>query len=98
MASNITTQSIVKCNPEILSSGIDNETVLLSIEKSHYYGLDPVATRIWELLANESKVADILSSLLLEFEVSQEVCEKDLFAFLQSLARENLILVKNENT
>lgn len=96
MRPTIRLESYVVQNPEILASGLDNETILLSIERSSYYGLNPIATRIWELLVVSLKVYDILKTLMLEFEVDEATCKHDLLTFLQSLAIENLIIIKNE--
>ncbi len=38
-------------NTEVLSSKIDEDTILMSIEADSYFGLDPIGSRIWELLS-----------------------------------------------
>ncbi|HBT96757.1 MAG TPA: hypothetical protein DEB25_03500 [Desulfobulbaceae bacterium] len=40
--------SIMSRSPETLSNTASDETVLLDAAKSSYYGLGPVASRIWE--------------------------------------------------
>ncbi len=81
---------------ELLKSSVDDETILLSIANSKYYGMDSIASRVWELLDGKLSVQEIVTSLLAEFEVSPVECEQDVFAFLKHLLTENLIVCHNE--
>jgi len=42
----ITITTIVKRNQEMLTSNIGDEIVMMSIENSAYYGLDPIGSKI----------------------------------------------------
>lgn len=43
-------------------------------------------------------MSDIVESLLEEYDVTRDCCERDVLTLLQELARENLISVRNETT
>jgi len=43
----------LKVSEEVLSSKIDEEVVLMSIEAGYYFTLDPIGSRIWELLSEK---------------------------------------------
>lgn len=79
-----------------VSSDLDGEAVILNLKTGIYLGLDTVGTRIWKLLQESKTVKDILDTLILEYEVELERCERDLLALLQKLADEELIEVRNE--
>ncbi len=79
-----------------VSSDLDGEAVILNLKTGIYHGLDTVGTRIWKLLQESKPVKDILDTLILEYEVELERCERDLLALLQKLADEGLIEVRNE--
>lgn len=79
-----------------VSSDLDGEAVILNLKTGIYHGLDTVGTRIWKLLQESKTVKDILDTLILEYEVELERCERDLLALLQKLADEGLIEVRNE--
>lgn len=79
-----------------VSSDLDGEAVILNLKTGIYLGLDTVGTRIWKLLQESKTVKDILDTLILEYEVELERCERDLLALLQRLADEGLIEVRNE--
>lgn len=88
---SLSPQSCVSRRSDVLTSSVGEETVMLDVEKGFYYGLDPVATRIWDLLATPMRVADLCAQLVVEFEVTPEACRTDLAAFLESLRENGLI-------
>ena len=49
---------------EVLSSKIDEEIVLLAVDAESYLSLDPVGSRIWELLSEKPSTVDELADLL----------------------------------
>ena len=87
----ITAETIISRRREVVSSDIDGEVVMMSIEKGNYYGLDLIASRIWELMEKRIKVADLIGALTEEYEVTREDCEKDLMPFLNDLLAQKLI-------
>jgi len=89
----INLQTTIKRNPELVSSDIDGETVMMSIEKGEYFGLDSVGSRIWELIENPIEVNRLIELLLEEFEVDREQCQADTFEFLNLLHDKNLLII-----
>lgn len=65
--------------------------VLLHIGTGQYHTLNPVATRIWELLESPRTESELSRHLEAEFEASGESLEEDLRTFLQELSVRNLI-------
>ena len=86
------TSTIVQSSDQV-SCDLDGETVLMSIEKGMYYGMDPIASRIWELILEPHSVVDLCNTLLAEYEVEREPCEQQVHDFLQTLQEEGLIVV-----
>ena len=86
--------SVIVRSSELVSSDIDGEVVMMSIENGKYYGLDKVGSRIWEVLENPLSVSELIDQLLVEFEVERETCEKDVMYFLQKLDDDNMLEIK----
>jgi hypothetical protein len=76
-----------------LSTTLGDEVVILGIRDSVYYGLSGVGTRVWELLATPRRIADVLETILTEYEISRETAEEDLQALLSDLQGRGLIVV-----
>jgi hypothetical protein len=89
--------SKVKQADDLVSCDLDGETALMSISKGNYYGMEPIGSRVWALMETTRSVSEICTMLLAEFEVEQEQCEREVLAFLNELAQENLIKVLDES-
>lgn len=76
-----------------LSATIDDEAVLLQPDAGTYYGMNEVATLLWEALEEPATVAQLRSVLLSEFDVGRDVAERDLQAFLADLEDAGLVAV-----
>ncbi len=90
----ISLSTTIKRNPELVSSDVDGEKVMMSIENGEYYGLDPVGSRIWELIENPIRIDKLIELLLEEFDASQEQCEADTFEFLNELMGKGLLKIE----
>ena len=78
---------------EVLSSTIDEEIVLLAVDAESYLSLDPVGSRIWELLSEKPSTVDELADLLMEeYEVDRGTCLNDVQAFIDDMAARKLIV------
>lgn len=93
MGSSIQLHSTVTRSPEPVSSEIDDDLVILSVERGRYYGTEVVGQRIWALLAAPICVDNLCDALMAEFKVERAICEQEVLAFLSQLQAEGLIEV-----
>ncbi|MDP3673043.1 MAG: PqqD family protein [Telluria sp.] len=78
----------------VLARQVADETVILDLDNGHYYGLDHVGVRMWELLGSRMTLGEVCETLAREYDVSPEKLEQDLFALVQSLADAKLVTIK----
>jgi hypothetical protein len=91
---NSTKGVLLSRNPGHVSTTLDGETVLMSIQTGRYYGMDPVASRIWELLEKPLGFSALTETLAAEYEGDRSTIEADLENFLRKMLEEKLILVE----
>lgn len=84
----------VRISPDVLSRELANETVLLDLKSQHYFGLDPVGTRMWQLLCETGHVDSVVNAILEEFDVDEGRLRQDLEAFLSQLEDAGLVEVE----
>ena len=72
------------------------EAAILNLKNSVYYGLDTVGARIWTLVQEPITVGAVRDTILREYVVEPEQCERDLLDLLRKLAAEGLIEIKAE--
>lgn len=70
---------------------VAEELVILSLESEEYFGLNPVGTRIWQLLQSEATVRGAYEAMLFEYEVDEAALASDLELLLSELASRGLI-------
>lgn len=59
---------------QVVQSKIDDEVVMMDIESGFYFGLNSVASIIWELLKDGKTVDELADYLITEYDVSREQC------------------------
>lgn len=65
---------------------IEGKAVVITIDSNELHVLNPVATRIWEL-ADGRALADVIESIVEEFEVSRVRATEDVIRFAQEMLR-----------
>lgn len=78
-------------NPETISGALHDQLVMMDIQQGKYFALNPVATRIWELLENPLSLEALCNALLEEFDVSPEQCQQDVREHLAEMQKLGLI-------
>lgn len=91
----ISMRSTVCAKKNQVSCDLAGEAVILSLDQGMYYTMNPVGARIWSMLQTSMPVQEIRDVLVSEFEIGAEICEADLLAVLEDLAREGLIVVED---
>lgn len=78
-------------SPDVLAQELDGETVLLDLKSDKYFGLDPVGTRVWQLLGEGENSEAIVDRMVDEFDVEIGQLRQDLEALLGELSGAGLI-------
>ncbi|MGM8211563.1 lasso peptide biosynthesis PqqD family chaperone [Virgibacillus sp. W0430] len=73
---------------------MDGEKVMLSIANSKYYNLGQIGGVIWEQIESSITIQALIDRLVSLYDVDEETCKQEVFAFLSHLHAENLILLK----
>ncbi len=90
---DLTPTVIVQRTEGQISSDLDGETVLMSIDSGKYFGMDSVGSRVWALIEQPMSVRGICDILMEEFEVEADQCEREVIEFLRELFAINLARV-----
>ena len=96
MKPTISNHSIVVAAENQVSADLADEVVVLTLNSGEFYGFSGVSSRIWELIQEPRCFDDILKTILEEYEVEPERCERDLLKFLHELTTHELIEIVDE--
>jgi hypothetical protein len=73
---------------------VEDRVVMLDLDSEHYYRLDPVGSRMWELLCENGAVETAHARLIEEYEVDPTELRTDLAEFIARLAAAGLLQVE----
>lgn len=92
---SLTPESRVVRSEDFITSTVDNELVMMSLEKGTYYGLDAIGSQIWENIAAPITIDALCQKLVDAFEVDPAQCQADVLAFLNELHQEGMVHAVN---
>ena len=75
----------------VLFQTVADEAVLLNINDNHYYGLDDVATRMWQLLVEHGEAEAVIQQLLEEYDIDAATLRQDFTALIAEMEQRGLI-------
>ena len=70
-----------------------DEVVVLDLNSGTYYGLDELGTKIWTLIEQPTSLHTIRETIVSEYEVDVETCNRDILAFLNKMRAAGLVEV-----
>lgn len=81
----------IKIKKQLNVTDLSGEKVMVDFEQGKYFMIKGVGNDIWEMLADDVLVADIMDKLLQEYDVTVEQCEKEVLDFLTNLENFGII-------
>lgn len=79
-------------NSKTISGRLSDEMVMMDIDKGKYFALNPVATRIWDLLEQPMTLGDICLILSEEYEVEYLQCRSEAEQYIMKMVDLGLII------
>lgn len=70
---------------------IGSETIVLSLPASRYFSITGVGSRVFELLAEDRSLDELVTFIVAEYEVDDAVARRDITAFVDRLRAAQLL-------
>jgi hypothetical protein len=90
-STTLTMESWMVRGKDQVSADLKGEAVILNLKTGKYYSLNPVGTRIWELIENPQTIQSLVDAIEDEYQVERERLEKDVFAVFTKLLNASLV-------
>jgi len=94
MTKLITLNSTISHSEDMLATDLDSEIIIMHVDSGQYINLKDVGSDIWRQISEPKSVSDIINTLLSEYDVAAETCEKEVMAYLDELAGADLIKIE----
>lgn len=83
--------SCPKRKDEIIAQQASSAMLLMNMGDGSYYSLNEVGSRIWELCDGTHTVAQLVSTLAMEYDAPSQTLESDILELLDGLRNKKLI-------
>jgi hypothetical protein len=90
----VSLDSRVSISEDAVFRELEGEAVIVHLDSGMYYGLDPVGTRLWQLIDAHGQLQPVFDAALEEFEVEPERLQHDLLQLVSELASRQLVVVR----
>lgn len=85
--------TIVRWSPEAVATEVNDEVVLLNMERNRCYGLGSTGSDIWRRLGAPTPVSELLTQLMADYDAPSDTIASDVLRTLREFAAEGLIEV-----
>lgn len=76
---------------------LTDEVIVLQISTGIYFGLSGVGSAVWHFIQVPRSLETILDHLVDRYTVERNVCERQTFAFLEEMAKHDLITLSSRD-
>ena len=90
--------SQVRIPESIAVHDLQGELLLLNSATGVCISLDPMGTRMWQLLQEHHTLHKVLGVLLREYDVMEAQCEQDLLGFVAQMLEDGFVETVDEET
>jgi len=85
------TRRIARVSPSTLYREVQGEAVLLQLDSGEYFGLDAIATRMWQLIVEKGELNGVAEVMSEEFDVDPSVLSRDINDVVEELVAKRLL-------
>lgn len=85
MVNPVTLEDSVTISPDAVFRELGGEAVILNMATGVYFGLDPVGTRIWNLIHEHGALNKVFEILKEEFDAAPNALQEDLLRLVGEL-------------
>lgn len=75
----------------LMTAAVNDELLMMSIERGKYFNLNAVGTRIWELLETPTTLDGLVAMLIDEYDVAPGTVRQEVERFVNALLERGLL-------
>jgi hypothetical protein len=91
----MTVDTILVRDDEPVFVMLQDDVVLLSVQRGAYFSLNKVGSQIWNMLIRPRPVGEIFDAMAETHDIDRDIVTKDVINFLDALLERHLVRVVN---
>lgn len=89
--SKINLETVITRRTDLPTTDLGGEIGMVNVELGKYFALNPVGTRIWELLEKPNSINGLVSILMEQYDVDIDTCTGEVVQFIENMLQLELI-------
>jgi hypothetical protein len=85
--------SVPRHTEAVICRFVGDEAIVLNLDSSYYYSLDPIGSEIWAMCDGTHSVQSMLDQVCTEYDVDWDQARRDVLELIDDLQREELITI-----
>jgi hypothetical protein len=94
MSAALHPESMISRHPGQLSAEVNGEVLMMHEKSGNYFGLNPVASFIWQALSEPQSVAALCDAVVAHYGIAREICEPDVLFFIDDMIKDGLMIAE----
>jgi Coenzyme PQQ synthesis protein D (PqqD) len=78
---------------QVAAKVMDGEAIIINLANGIYYSMDKVGGLIWEMIEAKHSLDEMITTIVVRYDVSREQVQADIERLADELLRENLVTV-----
>jgi len=86
---------LIMRNPDVPSTEMNGEHVVMDLTSGTYFSLQGTAGVIWQMLSGPQTEVELIAQLAKQYQIDETVCQRDTRPFLEQLRVKGLIVQRD---
>lgn len=83
--------TMISRSPSVLAAEVQDEIVMMSIEKGQYFGLDDIGSDIWKRIESPCSFAALIDGLAAAYDADRATITNDVRVLLDRMAAQDVV-------
>ena len=83
--------TILSRGEDYVFNEVDGELVMMNIETGSYASMNETGKSIWGLIEEPKTVDDVLTALIVEYDIDRQTAETEVISFIKKLVKGKVI-------
>jgi coenzyme PQQ synthesis protein D (PqqD) len=91
LSGRILDSTVISRSPSVLAATVQDEIVMMSIERGSYFGLDDIGSDIWQRIEPPCSFGALIDALAADYEADRVTIATDVRVLLDRMAAQDVV-------
>lgn len=91
LSGRISDSTVISRSPSVLAATVQDEIVMMSIDRGSYFGLDDIGSDIWQRIEPPCSFGALIDALAADYEADRATIATDVRVLLDRMAAQDVV-------